>query len=47
MKTKKEKRSCYMPPESDIMILGAITCVAASNWDNAQIEDDFVDMYDL
>lgn len=47
MKTKNEQRSCYMPPESEVMILGTITCVAASNWNNAQIGDVFVDMYDL
>ncbi len=47
MYTKNDYRKDYLPPELGGMIIISETVFAASDWNAAAIEDEFVEMYDL
>ena len=48
MKTSKEARPSYLPPEVEVRVVIISTVIAASNWNSAEIQDnDWNEMYDL
>ena len=47
MNKNNEVRSAYLPPEIQERLYVPVVVIATSDWNNAQIDDDFVDVYDL
>ena len=49
MNKQNELRTAYQPPETHSTKLYPMAMMATStnDWNNAQIEDEFVEMYDL